>query len=46
MIKYLSIAILLLFAWEFYVIALDNLKAMELCQQIHSYNTCSYNILR
>lgn len=46
MIKYLSIAILLLFAWEFYVIALDNLKAMELCQQTRSYDTCTYSILR
>lgn len=24
----------------------DTNKAMEACQQIHSYDTCAYNILR
>ena len=46
MIKYICIAVIMLFAWAFYEIAQDNLEAMEVCQQTHSYDTCAYNILR
>lgn len=46
MIKLLGIAVIMLFAWAFYWIGQDNLRAMEVCQQTHSYDTCVYNILR
>ena len=46
MIKYLSIAVITLFAWAFYWIGQDNIEAMETCQQTRSYDTCAWNILR
>ena len=46
MIKYLGIAVITLFAWAFYMVAQDNLAAMEACQQTRSYDTCAWNILR
>ena len=46
MYKLLGIAVIMLFAWAFYVIGQDNLEAMEACQQTRSYDTCAYDILR
>ena len=44
--KLLGIAVFTLFAWAFYMIGQDNLEAMEVCQQTHSYDNCAWNILR
>ena len=46
MIKYICIAVIMLFAWAFYWIGQDNLKAMETCQETRSYDACAYDILR
>ena len=46
MIKLLTIAVILLFSWTFYMIGQDNLEAMEACQETRSYDTCAWNILR
>ena len=40
MYKILGIVVISLFAWAFYEIDQDNLEAMEVCQQTHSYDTC------
>lgn len=46
MFKFLIAAVILLLIWLFYVIGKDNLRAMEACQQTHSYNTCAWDNLR
>lgn len=46
MFKFLIAAVILLLIWLFYVIGQDNLRAMEVCQQTHSYDTCAWDNLR
>ena len=46
MIKINAVIAILLFTWALYWIAQDNLEAMEACQEIRSYNSCAYDIMR